>query len=141
MGGIVIERYQAASGLWIGDIEKPSKKDFQSVLTIAPRGTPTDEGLRHRHLPIPGRPEDVDEFVEDALSWIENRWGRHGTLLVQSPGGLWAELLVAATFVDLGATPDEAILSLRLARPKALPDQQLFDHLLNGRGVYVRRPA
>jgi hypothetical protein len=57
-----------------------------------------------------------------APQWVRAYWLENRKVLIQSPGYAWAELVAATALVHLGASVDEAIVSLRRARPQALAD-------------------
>ena len=120
---------RAAQDLWFGDDAHPYRGEFHYVLTVSKDAPRTDDGLRHRHLRTPARPEDFHPLLDQAVSWVEPRWWAGNKVLVASPDWVWAEMIVAALFVHLGASTDEAIVSLRLARPEALFQPQLRDLL------------
>ena len=124
----------AGTGLFFGDTLRPFLGEFEYVLTLSEDPPPTDEGLRHRHLLLPLRDDDIDPVSNQAIAWLEQHWHPRERLLVQSPNCVFAEFVVAAFFVHLGATPDEAILSLQQARPLAL-SQQLYQDRLRDREV------
>lgn len=131
----MIPTYRVSQGLWIADAIRPYVGEFDYVLALTLITPATDEGLHHKHLAPVGDPQEV---LDRATTWIAPRWQSPWSLLVQSEAAHWAEAAVAATFVHLGATPDEAIEALRSARPEALSDQRLVLLLRARGGRHVR---
>lgn len=126
----MIPWFRVAPNLSLGDSTRPFREEFDYVLTIS--GTPprSDDGLRHRHMSVPDGDQETNDLLTAASSWVGRRWQGDKSVLVQSPGFLWAELVLAAFFIDLGASADEAIVSLRRARPQALSEQSFRNQLL-----------
>lgn len=120
---------RVADSLWLGDTARPLRTEFDHVVTVADLPVRTDDGLRHRHFPPPRGDEETHRLLDTLTPWIQARWQAEKRLLVQSPGYTWAELVIAAFWVHLGANPDEAISSLRRARPQAMTEQLFRDHL------------
>jgi hypothetical protein len=125
---------KAAAGLWFGETLRPFRAEFDAVLTFSPDPPPTDEGLRHRWMPLPDDDDEIHTVIDEAIAWLQARWQADRSVLVQSPACDFAELVVASLFVHLGATADEAALSLQEARPLALAKQRYLD-LLRDREV------
>lgn len=120
---------RVADNLWVGDTFRPLHGEFDHALTVSKVPPRTDNGLRHRHFLIPTTDAEADELLDIAVPWLQTRWQAGRRLLIQSPGYTWAELIIAGLWVHLGADHDEAITSLRQARPQALTEQPFPDRL------------
>lgn len=120
---------RVAHHLWIGPAVRPLRDEFDYVVSVTADPPRTDDGLRHRGFPVPDHPDDVEDLLRTAVPLVATRWTADKKVLIQSTDPGWAELIVACLWVDLGATPDEAKASLRQARPQALAEQRLLDHL------------
>ncbi len=125
---------RVAAGLWVGSEGRPYRGEFDYVLTITNGAHPSDDGLRHKTLPAPESGPAAQDMLDHAVMWLKPRWQEDKKVLVTSPGWYWADAVIVALFVHLGATADEALTSLRLARPEAIPGQLLLD-LLRAREV------
>ncbi len=110
--------------LWVSDIDRPFREEFDFVVTISPTATPTDDGLRHRRYDVPTSPAEAKVLIDLVVDALHPRWFAGYRLLIQSPGGHLADIIAGAFAIHLGATLDEAILLLRQTRPEALSDPQ-----------------
>lgn len=117
--------------LWIGDMRRPYRDEFDHAVAISPAPPPTDDGLRHLHILPIGNPQRI---LDGAVAWIVPRWHAERRILIQSEPPPWAQTVAAATLMHLGASADEAISSLRAARADAL-HPQYFPDLLRAREV------
>lgn len=121
----MIRPIEVVTNLHIGELGRPFYREFNHVLTLSPRPPKSDTRLRHNWVEL--RWEGVDWHGADRLldlcaTWTKEYWLEGRTVLIQSPGYAWAELVAATTLIHLGATPDEATVSLRRARPESLAD-------------------
>lgn len=124
-----------AQGLWVGPLIRPFKGEFTYILAITPEPTPSDNGVRLRLLAPPANEDQIPEFLDQATGWVLRRWTPDTRLLIQAKPLAWAELVIGALFVQMGATADEAILSLQRVKSDALLDQRHVEQL---RGREVR---
>lgn len=120
---------EVITNLYIGELGRPFAGEYDAVLTLSPRPPKSDDRVRHTWIEL--RHEGVDWYGSNGVAnacatWVTEYWLENRTVLIQSPGYAWAELVAAATLVHLGAGIDEAIVSLRRARPQALADSNFL---------------
>ncbi len=118
-----------STGLWIGAPVRPFRGEFDHVLSLTPGATPSDDGVRLRSLAPPQTEDQIPGFLDQSTSWLLTRWTAGSKVLIQAQPLAWAELVVAALFVQIGADVDEAISSLRRANPDALTDRRHVEAL------------
>lgn len=121
----MIAPIEVVTNLYIGELGRPYHGEYDAVLTISPRPPKSDDRLRHQWVELRWESADwngADRLAHLCSDWIAASWHEDRTVLVQSPGYAWAELVAAITLVHLGATADEALMTLRRARPEALAD-------------------
>ncbi len=119
-----------ASGLWLGRAQRPFRDEFDSVLVLTTEANVRNGHLRIRHLPPPQHDAELQAFLDAAVAWVVRRWQPDAKVLVQADDPYWSDLVVAATFMHLGASLDEAIVPLRHARPEAFAEQRYLDQLV-----------
>lgn len=124
---ITVPWTRIVDGLWIGEALRPFRGEFDYVLALTRRPPAQDDRLRVRHLVPPTDEASVPAFLMKAVDWCRARWRTKVNLLIQAEELQWADLVVIGLFVEMGATTDEAILSLRQARPSAVADARSLD--------------
>jgi hypothetical protein len=128
----VIAPIEVVTNLYIGELGRPYHREYDTVLTLSPRPPKSDDRLRHQWVEL--RHEGVDWYGANGLlhacvGWVRAYWLENYKILIQAPGYAWAELVAATALVHLGASVDEAIVSLRRARPQALADPSFLSLL------------
>lgn len=121
----MIAPIQVVTNLYIGELGRPYLGEYDAVLTLSARPPKSDDRLRHQWVEL--RHEDALWYGATGLAhlcatWVASYWRENRSVLVQSPGYAWGELVTAVTLVHLGASVDEALMSLRQARPQAFAD-------------------
>lgn len=121
----MIAPIEVVTNLYIGELGRPYRGEYDAVLTISSRPPKSDDRLRHQWAELRWEGADwngAERFAQVCSDWVKAYWLEDRKVLVQSPGYAWGEVVAALTLVHLGATPDEALSSLRRARPQALAD-------------------
>lgn len=119
----MIAPVEVVPNLWIGDLGRPYRGEYDVVLTISLRKPKTDDHLRHRWVELWQEGADwpkAEHLAGVCATWVKAHWLEGRDVLVQSAGYAWAEAVAATVLIHLGASPDEAVLTLRRARPESL---------------------
>lgn len=121
----MIAPIEVIPNLYIGELGRPFAGEYDGVLTLSARPPKSDDGVRHTWVEL--RHEGADwngsaTLAYHCAEWVCQYWLENRKVLIQSPGYAWAELVAAVTLIHLGASVDEAIVSLRRARPASLAD-------------------
>lgn len=121
----MIAPIEVMTNLYIGELGRPYHEEYDRVLTLSPRPPKSNDHLRHMWIEL--HHESADWYGSNSLinlcaEWVSAYWREDRKVLIQSAGYAWAELVAAVTLIHLGASIDEAIVSLRRARPRALAD-------------------
>lgn len=119
------------AGMHIGRMNpRPLAGEFDAVLTLAKEPGKVDRELPHRHLPLSYINTDIDQAWE-AMHWVLAQFDADRRVLVRSEGGLQRPgLIIACAFVSLGATPSEALSTVRRKAPNAVTEWR-YVHFVN----------
>ena len=115
--------FHCSAGLHIGAMRpEPKAGEFDSVLTVAKEPGRVDDIVRHRHIPLSYQVMDRVQ-LDLAINWTLAQFDANRTVLVRSDGGRQRPgLVVAGTFLRLGATYPDALMCVTRGDPRALTD-------------------
>lgn len=129
IGGLHVGRYTP----------RPLNGEFGSVLSVGADPGTVEDGIRHKHLPIPYIRTDEDA-VRKAADWVEDQTLGDRTVLVRSEGGRQRPALVIAyVIVRMGGSFVDAINCVRRRDITLLSDFRYLD-MLKAYEIELRAP-
>lgn len=127
----MMREFKVVDGLWVGDMSAiPYRPQYTAVLTVNEDAGRVDDQIKHRHLEMLDCDDPQGPVLGDAVAWARGQWEEGKQVLIRSQLGVnRPAYVVAALFIEMGATCEEALASLRARVPDSLTNPAFLNHL------------